>query len=142
MTRKTYYDEVDQALVNKLVSKYVRRGYRVVSQTPTSAQLVMEKKFSCLIATFLFLFFALPFFIYLFWYMGKKELSLFIRLEELNGEPIIRITNHRGKEWLYIKRQPGPKTLKTSNFLPILIRIIIAIFVIAILLLVIGLLTS
>lgn len=47
----------------KLISNYVKKGYKVVSRTPSTAQLVREKKFSCLLATVTFLFFAIPFFI-------------------------------------------------------------------------------
>jgi len=49
------------------------RGYQVVTQTKTTAQLIRKKHFSCLIATVLLLFFGLPFLVYLLYFMGKKD---------------------------------------------------------------------
>jgi hypothetical protein len=59
----------------------VEHGYQVVSQTHTTAQLMRKKQFSCLIATVLFLCFAIPFFIYLFYYIGKKDDYIYLDIE-------------------------------------------------------------
>lgn len=59
----------------------VEKGYHVVSQTQTAAQLMRKKQFSCLVATVLFLCFALPFFLYLFYYLGEKDESIYLDIE-------------------------------------------------------------
>lgn len=59
----------------------VEHGYQVVSQTHTAAQLMRKKQFSCLIATVLFLCFAIPFFIYLFYYLAKKDDLIYLDIE-------------------------------------------------------------
>ncbi len=59
----------------------VDHGYQVVSQTKTTAQLVRKKRFSCLLATALFICFLLPFFIYVFYYMAKKDDLIYLDLD-------------------------------------------------------------
>jgi hypothetical protein len=59
----------------------VLKGYQVVSQTKTTAQLVRAKKFSCLLATILFVLVVLPFFIYLFYFPSKKDELIYLDTE-------------------------------------------------------------
>ena len=53
------------------IAWYVRGGYRVVSQTDTTAQLVKPKEFSFGWAVFWFLFFGVGVLVYLFYLRGK-----------------------------------------------------------------------
>ncbi len=59
----------------------VQKGFQVVSQTSTTAQLIRKKHFSCLLATILFLLFTLPFIIYLFYFLGKKDDLIYLDIE-------------------------------------------------------------
>lgn len=64
------------------IQHYVKRGYRVVSQTPTSAQLVRPKRFSCLVATLGALLLLIGLLIYLFYYMSKKDDIIYLAVDE------------------------------------------------------------
>jgi Mn2+/Fe2+ NRAMP family transporter len=140
-TRNFVRDEINEQTLNEFVTRFVREGYRVTSQTDTSIQLVKQKKFSCLIATILFLFFAIPFFIYLFMYLGKKEKTIYIKLI-FGDEPYIRITGYRFSDWIVEKRPEGKPKRKPKRRLPAWVWIIIIISVIATLLIIIGMTTS
>lgn len=74
-------DQIHPALQRE-IQHYVKRGYRVVSQTPTSAQLVKPKQFSCLIATLGALLLLIGLLIYLFWYMSQKESIIYLSVDE------------------------------------------------------------
>ncbi len=63
------------------ISIAVSRGYHVVSQTATTAQLIRQKTFSCLIATLALLLFGFPFIIYLFYYLSKKDDTVYLDIE-------------------------------------------------------------
>jgi Mn2+/Fe2+ NRAMP family transporter len=137
-TRNFVRDEINEQTLNEFVTRFVREGYRVTSQTDTSIQLVKQKKFSCLIATILFLFFAIPFFIYLFMYMGKKEKTIYIKLIE-GDEPYIRITGYRFSDWIVEKRPEGkPKQEKLKRRLPVWAWIILVIAILAMLFIALG----
>jgi len=64
------------------INHYLSQGYRVVSQTDTTAQLVRPKKFSCLIALLSVLAVGIGFIIYIFWYMGKKDDTVYLTVDE------------------------------------------------------------
>ena len=136
-TGTIYRDQINDQTLNQFVTRYVREGYRVTSQTDTSIQLVKQKKFSCLIATLLFLFFAIPFFIYLFMYMGKKEKTIYIKLIE-GDEPYIRITGYRISDWFVKKRPVGKPKQKQNRNLPVWAWIILVIAILAILFIALG----
>lgn len=74
-------DTIHPALQQE-IQHYVKQGYRVVSQTPTSAQLVRSKRFSCLIATLGALLLLIGLLIYLFWYMSQKESIIYLSVDE------------------------------------------------------------
>ncbi len=58
--------DIDQPVsLDPVIAYYVSKGYRVISQTETSAQLVKSKKFSFFWGVFWFLIFIVPFVIYL-----------------------------------------------------------------------------
>lgn len=67
-------------LLAKEVQRYVKQGYRVVSQTETTAQLVRPKAFSCLAATLWTLLFGIGLIFYLFWYASKKDDTIYLQV--------------------------------------------------------------
>lgn len=67
-------------LLAKEVQRYVKQGYRVVSQTETTAQLVRPKAFSCLAATLWTLLLGIGLIFYLFWYASKKDDTIYLQV--------------------------------------------------------------
>ncbi len=59
----------------------VSRGYHVISQTNTTAQLFRKKSFSCLFATLSCFLFGIGFLIYLFYYLAKKDDTIYLDIE-------------------------------------------------------------
>lgn len=74
--------EKRREILNRTIANYSRQGWRLISQTDTTAQLVKPKSFSCLWATLWFLLFGIGILIYLFYYWGKKEDTVFISVNE------------------------------------------------------------
>lgn len=68
-------------ILDKEIQSYVRKGYRVLSQTDTSAQLVKPKKFSFLLAVLLLILMVLPFIVYLLMYMAAKDKTVYITVD-------------------------------------------------------------
>jgi hypothetical protein len=68
-----------RAILEKEIYSYVRRGYRVLSQTETSAQLVKPKKFSLL---WCILFFGI---FYIVYYMAKKDKTVWLTIDALGN---------------------------------------------------------
>jgi hypothetical protein len=68
-----------QRALQDRVNKYIRDGYRVVSQSPTTAQLVRPKKFS-LFFFLLWLIVGLGFgaLVYIGWYMAKRDEQIYL----------------------------------------------------------------
>lgn len=66
-------------LLAQEIQRYIKRGYRVVSQTETTAQLVKPKQFGCLTATLLTVF-TLGIFLlfYLFYYASKQDETIYL----------------------------------------------------------------
>jgi len=60
------------------VQSYVSRGFRVVSQTPTTAQLVKPKKFSFVWAFLWFLVAVVGLIVYLLYYASKRDEQVFL----------------------------------------------------------------
>lgn len=83
------------------IQKAISYGYHVTSQTATTAQLMRQKHFSCLLATVLFLFFAIPFFIYLFYYLAKKDDAIYLDIEtQPKGEDLKKeIQEFNSRPW-------------------------------------------
>lgn len=73
--------EMRRNILEQEIQSYVRRGYRVLSQTDTSAQLIKPKKFSFLLAVLLFIIMVLPFILYLLWYMASKDKTVYISVD-------------------------------------------------------------
>lgn len=61
---------------------YVRQGYRVQSQTETSAQLVKPKAFSFVWALFWFLGLGVGVLIYLFYYAAKRDKTVYLSVTD------------------------------------------------------------
>jgi hypothetical protein len=72
--------------LQKEINRYVNQGYRVVSQTETTAQLIRPKQFSCLFASLWFLLFGVGLLFYLFYYWSKKDDTIYLQL--VNGRVI------------------------------------------------------
>lgn len=69
-------------ILEKEVASYSRRGYRVVSQTDTTAQLVKPKQFSFLWATLWLFVFGIGLLVYLFYHWSKKEEVVYLMVDE------------------------------------------------------------
>jgi len=63
------------------IDKYITKGYRVISQTDTTAQLVKPKHFSCFWFLF-FVIFIIGWLIYLLWYLVQSEKQVYIEVDE------------------------------------------------------------
>lgn len=74
-----------QAEINALVAK----GFRVLSQTETSAQLVKPKKFSFWWALFWFLWLGIGVLVYVFYYASKRDQNVYLVVDE-SGQVIRR----------------------------------------------------
>jgi hypothetical protein len=70
-----------KAVLAREIVKYVDEGWRVTSQTDTTAQLTRDKRASCLVAILLAILFILPAVLYLLLYRGTENLFL-----EVNGD--------------------------------------------------------
>lgn len=67
-------------LLQAAVDDYVRRGFRVVSQTPTTAQLVKPKTFHFVLFLVTLLLFGLGL-LYLFWYLAQKDTQVYLTID-------------------------------------------------------------
>ena len=81
-----------RTLLEGAIAKYVTVGYRVVSSTDTTAQMVRPKKFSFLWATLWSLVFGVGLLVYVFYYTSKKEDTLYLSVDERG-----RVKATRGK---------------------------------------------
>jgi len=72
------------AILEREIVYYSRLGYRIQSQTTTTAQLIRPRTFSCLMATLWLIFFLVGLLIYLFWYLSKRDDIVFLSVDE-NG---------------------------------------------------------
>lgn len=73
--------EMRRNVLEQEIQSYVRKGYRVLSQTDTSAQLVKPKKFNALLAILLLIMMVLPFIVYLLIYMAAKDKTVYITVD-------------------------------------------------------------
>lgn len=64
------------------ISRYVEAGWQVQTQTETSANLVMPKKFSFWWALLWFLLGVFPLIIYVIYYANKQDRSMFLTVDE------------------------------------------------------------
>ena len=68
-------------ILQKEIGRYIRKGFRVVSQTDTSAQLVKPKRFSLLWAIIWLILAVLPFILYLLWYLSRKDQVVYLTVD-------------------------------------------------------------
>jgi len=73
--------EQRREILQRTINTFVSSGYRVVSQTDTTAQLIKPKQFSCLWATLWFLFFGIGILIYLFYYASKRDEQTYLKVD-------------------------------------------------------------
>lgn len=64
------------------ISKYVKQGYRVVSKSDNSAQLVKPKRFSLLWASAWFLLFGIGLIFYLFYFARQKDQTIYLSVDD------------------------------------------------------------
>ncbi len=103
--------DIDQPVsLNPVIAYYVSKGYRVISQTETSAQLVKPKKFSLFWGVLLFLVFIVPFVIYLLSYLAKKDQSIYLQIV---GNTVV-ITNASGRTST-LEGTPSKRKLKRAS---------------------------
>ncbi len=85
--RATKKIEERREILQKEISKYVKDGYRVVSQSNTSAQLTRETGPSLGLACLLSLLLLLPAILYLIFYKSKENLYI-----EVDEKGLVQIT--------------------------------------------------
>ena len=72
-------------ILSNEINKYAGIGYRVVSRTETSAQLVKPKEFNFLAALLWFLLLAVGVIIYILYYLSKKDDTVYLMVSK-NGK--------------------------------------------------------
>ena len=77
--------EARKRILSREIAKYSKRGYRIVDQTDTTAQLMKPKSFSCLWATLWFFVLGIGLLIYIFYYMSKKDEIVYLEVDEYGG---------------------------------------------------------
>lgn len=70
-----------RAILDQEITRYVRKGYRVLSQTDTSAQLVRPKRFNLLLAVLLLVLMVLPFIVYLLMYLAARDTTVYLSVD-------------------------------------------------------------
>jgi hypothetical protein len=81
---KPISDEARRKILQQEINRYVLSGYRVVSQTDTTAQLVRPKQFSCL--WFLInAFLIIGWIFYLLWYWSQQDEQIYIEVDRFGG---------------------------------------------------------
>jgi len=72
--------EERREILDREIAKYVKEGWRVVSRTDTTAQLLRDKSASCMLAFILALFLIVPAILYYLLYRGTE--GLYIEVDE------------------------------------------------------------
>ena len=72
-------DHPNMALVRE-IQRLVHKGYQVIQQTNTSAQLVKKKKFSFFWAFMWFLLMGVGILVYIFYYMAKRDQLVYLQV--------------------------------------------------------------
>ncbi len=74
--------EQRKEILQKEIRKYLNRGFRVLNQTDTTAQLIKPKSFSCLIAFLFFMLFVVGLIVYIIIYLSEKDEQLYIEVDK------------------------------------------------------------
>lgn len=82
MSRQPLPLDQRRTILQREISGYLRRGFRVQSQTETTAQLVKPKKFSLLWAVLWFFVFGVGLVLYLLYYLSKKDETVYLEVGE------------------------------------------------------------
>jgi hypothetical protein len=69
-------------ILDEEVMRVVRQGYQVRARTQTTAQLVRPKKFSFIWALVWFLLFGIGLIVYLLYYWGKRDQTVYLEVDE------------------------------------------------------------
>ena len=69
-------------VLQQSVAHYSAHGYRVVSQTDTTAQMMRPKRFSFVAAVLWFFLFGIGLLVYIFYYLAKRDSLLFVQVDE------------------------------------------------------------
>ena len=75
-----------QEMLDSVIAEYAARDYRLITRTPTSAQLVKPKRFSFGWAVFWLLMLGFGLLVYLFYYVSRTDEQVFLRVD---GESIV-----------------------------------------------------
>ena len=78
-----------RAILNRAIREHSVKGFRVVSRTDTSAQLIRPKEFSFWWAFFWFLFLVVGFIVYLLYYAAKRDTVVYLEVDP-TGKVITR----------------------------------------------------
>src|SRR5215472_10079265 len=81
-TEEMSLDQRRARLQEEIRLAVTRRGYRVVSQTETAAQLVKPKTFSASFALLWFLLFGVGILVYLLYYAAKRDKQVYLTINE------------------------------------------------------------
>ena len=73
------------------IEDHASRGFTVSSQTETTAQMVRSKEFNLVPALLCFLLFGIGVLVYVFYYMYKRDETIFIRVQ--GGEVSVQSTD-------------------------------------------------
>jgi len=74
--------EERRRILQNEVQKYIRQGFRVISQTETTAQLVRPKRFSFLWAFLWLLLLGVGLIVYLLWYWSRRDETVYLQVDE------------------------------------------------------------
>ncbi len=77
--------EERQVILEEEVSKYLRKGFRVVSNTESTAKLTLRKKFSFTWAAGGFLFLGIGLLVYLIWWRFSEDRIVYLRVAPEGG---------------------------------------------------------
>ena len=73
--------EARTAILDREIARYVKRGFRLVTRTPTTAQLLKPKHFSFLWATFWLLCLVVGLLVYLFYYWSRRDQTIYLEVD-------------------------------------------------------------
>lgn len=98
--------QADTDILEAEVRNYLAIGYRLTSRSPENAQLVLPKAFSFGWAFFWFLFLGVGVFIYVAYYLSKRDTIVYLAIGD------------DGKIYRQVSGTPGRQPLGTTNVCP------------------------
>jgi len=73
--------EQRREILQQYIYAYIQQGYRVVSQTDTTAQMIKPKQFSLLAAIFWLFVFVIGLLIYIFYFMASGDQQMYLEVD-------------------------------------------------------------